>query len=235
MNVLTTIQHKPCVALLIDPDKVNLEKIPALCQRAERANFSMFLVGGSLVFNDINVVVQEIKKASTLPVYLFPGSTYQLSPYADGIFFTSLVSGRNAEYLIGQQVIAAPILKRFAMDVIPVAYILIDGGCHTSVEYMSHTHPIPQEKTDIILATAIAAEMLGFKMIYLEAGSGAIHPVSPTIIRTISKQVSIPVAVGGGIKNASMLNECFQNGANLAVIGTAIEEDVNNIDCFRVE
>jgi putative glycerol-1-phosphate prenyltransferase len=235
MALLTDIQKNKLLALLIDPDKVDISQIPDICRRSEKAGFGLFLVGGSLVFNDTDAIIQSIKRVSSLPVYIFPGSVYQLSPHADGIFFNSLVSGRNPEYLIGQQVIAAPILKKYKLDIIPVAYMLIDGGCKTSVEYMSNTSPIPQDKTDIIIATALASEMLGFKMLYLEAGSGAINPVSPQLIYMVSKNVSIPIIVGGGIKNAAMAKECFANGAQMVVVGTAIEEDYNKIESFTIK
>lgn len=224
--------HKKQLALLIDPDKVDNEQLANICKQLEKSPFNLILVGGSLVQNDIDSIIVFLKKHTSLPVYLFPGNVMQLSDKADGILFLSLVSGRNPEYLIGQQVIAAPILKRMQLDVVSVAYMLIESGRTTSVEYMSNTKPIPSDKIDIIVATALAAEYLGFKMIYLEAGSGALHAVSPEIIKRVAEQVRIPIIVGGGIRNKTIVNNCYQAGASMVVIGSVIEQDANKINEF---
>lgn len=225
--------HKKQLALLIDPDKVDNKQLANICKQIKKTPFNLILVGGSLVQNDLDSVIVFLKKHSSLPVYLFPGNAMQLSDKADGILFLSLVSGRNPEYLIGQQVIAAPILKRMQLDVVSVAYMLIESGRTTSVEYMSNTKPIPSDKIDIIVATALAAEYLGFKMIYLEAGSGALHAVSPEIIKYVAEQVRIPIIVGGGIRNITMVNDCYQAGASMVVIGSVIEQDTNKINEFN--
>ncbi|MGQ9846387.1 MAG: geranylgeranylglyceryl/heptaprenylglyceryl phosphate synthase [Bacteroidales bacterium] len=225
--------HKKQLALLIDPDKVDNEQLANICKQIKKSPFNLILVGGSLVRNDIDSIIVFLKKHTSLPIYLFPGNVMQLSDKADGILFLSLVSGRNPEYLIGQQVIAAPILKRMQLDVVSVAYMLIESGHTTSVEYMSNTKPIPSDKIDIIVATALAAEFLGFKMIYLEAGSGALHPVSPEIIKHVAEQVRIPIIVGGGIRNKTIVNNCYQAGASMVVIGSVIEQDVNKIIEFN--
>lgn len=224
--------HKKQLALLIDPDKVDNEQLANICKQLKKSTFNLILVGGSLVQNDLDSVIVFLKKHTSLPIYLFPGNAMQLSNKADGIFFLSLVSGRNPEYLIGQQVIAAPILKRMQLDVVSVAYMLIESGRTTSVEYMSNTKPIPSDKIDIIVATALAAEFLGFKMIYLEAGSGALHAVSPEIIKRVAEQVRIPIIVGGGIRNKTTVNDCYQAGASMVVIGSVIEQDANKINEF---
>lgn len=224
--------HKKQLALLIDPDKVDNEQLANICKQLKKSTFNLILVGGSLVQNDLDSVIVFLKKHTSLPIYLFPGNAMQLSNKADGIFFLSLVSGRNPEYLIGQQVIAAPILKRMQLDVVSVAYMLIESGRTTSVEYMSNTKPIPSDKIDIIVATALAAEYLGFKMIYLEAGSGALHAVSPEIIKRVAEQVRIPIIVGGGIRNKTTVNDCYQAGASMVVIGSVIEQDANKINEF---
>lgn len=224
--------HKKQLALLIDPDKVNTEKLANICKQLESSSFNLILVGGSLVQNDLDAVIVFLKKHTSLPIYLFPGNAMQLSDKADGILFLSLVSGRNPEYLIGQQVIAAPILKRMQLDVVSVAYMLIESGRTTSVEYMSNTKPIPSDKIDIIVATALAAEYLGLKMIYLEAGSGALHAVSPEIIKRVAEQVRIPIIVGGGIRNKTIVNDCYQAGASMVVIGSVIEQDLSKINEF---
>jgi len=225
--------QKKQLALLIDPDKVNSEQLALICKQMQNTPFDLILVGGSLIMNDLEFVITNIKKHTSLPVYLFPGSAIQLSEKADGILFLSLVSGRNPEFLIGQQVIAAPMLKRMKLDVVSVAYILIESGKTTSVEYMSNTKPIPSDKIDIIVATALAAEYLGFKMIYLEAGSGALQPISSEIIKSVATQVHIPVIVGGGVRNASMAQACYDAGASVVVIGTAIEQDIQKISDFN--
>ncbi|NSW44948.1 MAG: geranylgeranylglyceryl/heptaprenylglyceryl phosphate synthase [Bacteroidales bacterium] len=225
--------HKKQLALLIDPDKVNNMQLTSICRQLKKTPFDLILVGGSLVMGDLDSVIAYLKKHTSLPVYLFPGNAMQLSDKADGILFLSLLSGRNPEYLIGQQVIAAPILKRMQLDVVSVAYMLIESGKTTSVEYMSNTKPIPSDKIDIIVATALAAEYLGFKMIYLEAGSGALKPVSQEIIKSIAEQVHIPIIVGGGIHNVHIAQNCYNAGASMVVIGSAIEQDVRKINEFN--
>ncbi|MCX7862652.1 MAG: geranylgeranylglyceryl/heptaprenylglyceryl phosphate synthase [Bacteroidales bacterium] len=223
MNKLTF--HKKLLAVLIDPDKTPIKNIKSICQKIELLNADIILVGGSILFNSIDKHVEELKKYTQKSVYIFPGSIYQISTQADGILFLSLLSGRNPEYLIGQQVLAAPILKHTLLDVLPVAYILIDGGRISSVQYMSNTMPIPSDKTDIVLATCYAAEYLGFKAIYLEAGSGAEKPIPFSLVQTVSQSVSIPIIVGGGIRNKEMVLNYFEVGANMVVVGTAFEND----------
>ncbi len=223
---------KKQLALLIDPDKVSDKKLLFLSRNAEKSGFDLIFIGGSLLFSDIHYCIEKIKENTTLPVYIFPGNSMQLSENADGILFLSLVSGRNPEFLIGQHVIAAPIIKKMNLKVIPVAYMLIESGNTTSVEYMSNTKPIPSEKTDIILATAMASEMLGFKMIYLEAGSGAKKTIPIEIIKKLSENTTLPIIVGGGVKKVEHAQQCFDNGANTVVIGNAIEENIELMSQF---
>lgn len=225
--------NKQILSLLIDPDKVDVKEIEKLCKKAEYCGFDLFLVGGSLVYNETDELIKKIKLYSSLPVYIFPGNAIQLSNSADGILFLSLVSGRNPEYLIGQQVIAAPLLKKTNLDVVSVAYMLIESGSVTSVEYMSNTKPIPAEKTDIIVATAIASEYLGYKMIYLEAGSGAKNPISNDIITKVVQNVNIPVIVGGGIRDVTTAQQCINAGASMIVVGTAIEQNMDAMEAFK--
>ena len=220
--------NEKILSWLIDPDKVILSELKKLCAKAEQQGFKLILVGGSIISNKIEELIIEIKKHTSLPVYIFPGSIYQISNKADGILFTSLISGRNPEYLIGQQVQIAPLLKKYHLDVVSVAYILIESGITTSVEYISNTKPIPASKVDIIQATCYAAEFLGFKMIYLEAGSGALNPVPLSVVKTISSSVNIPIIVGGGIKKLNVANSYFQAGADIVVMGTSIEEGLFN-------
>ncbi len=213
------------LAWLIDPDKISFSNLESTCKKAEKIGFNTILIGGSLVFYDIDQLIRTLKKYISIPIYLFPGSVFQLSKKADGILFTSLLSGRNPEYLIGQQVIAAPLLKQTTLDVVSTAYILIENGRTTSVEYISNTKPIPADKTDIVLATCFAAEYLGFRCIYLEAGSGALNPVPLELVKTIAAKVSIPIIVGGGIKQYQQVEAYFKAGANTVVVGTALETD----------
>lgn len=216
---------KKKLALLIDPEKMSVENAVFISRSAQNSNFSFIFIGGSLVSELLDKYISAIKNSCSLPVILFPGSVYQVSDKADGILFLSLISGRNPEYLIGQHVIASPILKKTNLKILPAGYILIESGHVTSVEYMSNTKPIPANKIDIITATAIAGEMLGLKLIYLEAGSGAKNKVNSEIIKEVKKNISVPLIVGGGIRNTRQLKDVFKAGADVAVIGTAIENN----------
>jgi putative glycerol-1-phosphate prenyltransferase len=216
-------------ALLIDPDKYTDDEIITVVRLANSSKVDFFLIGGSLVSVNLDNLIITIKKWSAIPVILYPGSLLQLSPEADGIFLLSLISGRNPEFLIGNHVVAAPLLKKSGIEVIATGYVLIDGNNRTSVEYMSNTTPIPSEKTDIIVATAIAGEMLGMKMIYLEAGSGASNHISEETIRQVRKNIQIPLIVGGGIQTPDHLADVYTAGADIVVVGTAIEHNTNLI------
>jgi putative glycerol-1-phosphate prenyltransferase len=218
------------IVLLIDPDKINLQAIIATVHAASESKVSMIFVGGSLMSQDMDIIIKTIKHHTSLPIVLFPGSLMQLSNKADALLLLSLVSGRNPEYLIGNQVQAAPFIRQSQIEVIPTAYILIDGGTVSSVEYMSNTRPIPSNKTDLAVATSMAAEMLGNKVIYLEAGSGAIEPVPKNIIEEVKRNVSIPLIVGGGLNSTSKIHDAFIAGADVVVIGTAIEKSINNLE-----
>jgi putative glycerol-1-phosphate prenyltransferase len=217
------------LALLIDPDKQNLQSIIATINAANKAKVSMIFVGGSLMSVNIDTVIATIKTHTPLPVLLFPGSLFQLSSNADALLLLSLVSGRNADYLIGNHVQAAPYLHRSGMEVISTGYILIEGGTVTSVEYVSNTRPIPASKPDLVVATSIASEMLGHKMIYLEAGSGAINSVPPSIVKAVRSNVSVPLIVGGGLTTPEKVDEIFQAGADIIVVGTAIEKNIKSL------
>ena len=199
------IGKKKKLALLIDPDKTSLTNAVTLSKEAMEQQFHFVFIGGSIISESIDNYIKTIKSSCSLPIILFPGSYFQLSKFADGLLLLSLISGRNPEYLIGQHVIAAPLIKKYGLATIPTGYILINGGSVSSTEYMSNTKAIPALKTDIIKATALAGEMLGLKLIYLEAGSGAKNPVSEQIISEIRKTVSIPIIVGGGISDPKQL------------------------------
>ncbi|MFZ5941389.1 MAG: geranylgeranylglyceryl/heptaprenylglyceryl phosphate synthase [Bacteroidota bacterium] len=210
-------------ALLIDPDKHTEDSLRKLFRLVSTTPPDLILAGGSLLFKPIGETIRLIKSLSTIPVFIFPGNVLQLSDQADGILFLSMISGRNPEFLIGNHVLAAPHLRASGIEVIPTGYMLIENGHSTSVEYMSQTRPIPFGKTDIAVATAMAGEMLGLRMLYLEAGSGASHPVGIDMIRAIREAVSLPMIVGGGIRNTEDAEKAWQAGADLLVIGTAIE------------
>lgn len=213
------------IAVLLDPEKERMVNVEAILKNAEGAGARMILVGGSLVTQSVNDFVIEVKRKTHLPVVLFPGSVVQFSPYADGILFLSLISGRNPDYLIGNHVLVAPMVKQSGIEVIPTGYILIDGGTTTSVQYVSQTVPIPAGKPDIAVATAIAGELLGLKAIYLEAGSGAANPVPLALIEAVRRAVSVPVIVGGGIRTPEQVNDALHAGANLVVVGNGMESN----------
>ncbi len=213
-------------SLLIDPDKYQDAALMNAIDAANDSDVDFFLIGGSLTAGAIDDTITFIKKHSSLPVILYPGNLLQLSTRADGILLLSLLSGRNADLLIGNHVIAAPLLKKSRMEIIPTGYILVGSGTPTSVEYMSHTMPIPAHKPDIIAATAMAGEMLGFKLIYLEAGSGASQAIQSTAISHVRKNIDIPLIVGGGINTPEQVMNAFSAGADIVVVGTAIEKNI---------
>lgn len=214
------------VAVLIDPDDVAIHKLPELVATCEASDVHYFFVGGSLISSDnFEKTVIRLKELTKLPVILFPGNHAHLSNHADGILLLSLVSGRNPEFLIGQHVLAAPALKRAKLDILSTAYMLIDGGSETTVSYISNTKPIPNNKPDIAACTAMAAEMIGMQLTYLDAGSGATTPVSSSVIKAVSQAVELPVIVGGGLRNIQSIELAFENGADVVVIGNAIEEN----------
>ncbi|KAF5049909.1 Geranylgeranylglyceryl phosphate synthase [anaerobic digester metagenome] len=211
------------VILLIDPDKFDEEKT-SLFFSHHSGLMDMIFVGGSLLSaNRTSFVIAALKKLTQIPVVLFPGNSMQLSANADAILFLSLISGRNAEYLIGQHVQAAPLIYNSELEVIPTSYMLIDGGNRTSVQYISQSMPIPADKTDIAVATALAGKFLGHKLIYLEAGSGALNAVPADIVKAVSSKTNLPVVVGGGIRDEETAMDLFSAGANSIVIGSLFE------------
>jgi putative glycerol-1-phosphate prenyltransferase len=217
---------KKKLAILIDPDKMRLGRLDQVVDLAVRYKADYFFIGGSLIVHpQLEQCIQLIRQRCQVPLVLFPGSTYQLSNKADAILFLSLVSGRNPDLLIGQHVVAAPYLRRSNLEVLPTGYMLIDGGVPTSVQYMSNTSPIPAAKTDIAACTAMAAEMLGLKLLFLDAGSGAATPVSTDMIAAVRAVTHLPLIVGGGIRSADKVQENLAAGADVIVIGTAVEED----------
>jgi putative glycerol-1-phosphate prenyltransferase len=227
--ILEQITHlkgkKKAFAWLIDPDKYENESIIAQIELAIESGVDYIFVGGSLIHNHVDDLIGKVKSFSAIPVILFPGSILQLSSKADAILLLSLISGRNPEYLIGNHVIAAPFLRKSGLEIIPTGYMLVDGGQQTSVSYMSNTMPIPSDKPDIALATAMAGEMLGLKVIYMDAGSGAKNPVPLKMISLIASEVMVPVLVGGGIRTPSEVRSVYESGADLVIVGNAAESN----------
>jgi putative glycerol-1-phosphate prenyltransferase len=222
---IKTAQHKQ-LAILIDPDKQSHETLLRIIELAQNARVDFFFVGGSLLLeNRFEQTVQTIKAHSTIPVIIFPGNNYQLSKNADAVLFLSLISGRNPEYLIGQHVVAAPLIKEAKLETIPTGYLLIDGGKTSATSYITQTIPIPNNKPEIAVATALAGEMLGMKLIYLEAGSGAENPVNGEMIRAVKKNISVPLIVGGGIRSAEQTEEICCAGADIIVVGNILEKE----------
>lgn len=212
--------------ILIDPDKMDSVDLESTLLLAQEAKVDYIFVGGSLIVNDmLDYCVQTIKQKTNIPVILFPGNAFQLSYQADALLFLSLISGRNPDLLIGQHVISAPYLKSSNLEIIPTGYMLIDGGVPTTVTYISNTTPIPANKKDVALCTAMAGEMLGLKMIYMDAGSGAQNAISEEMIRTVSENIDIPLIIGGGIRTPEKALANVKAGADVIVVGNAIEKD----------
>ena len=221
------------LAVLIDPDKPSDAQILSIVEKAKAADVDFFFVGGSLLVTDsLDHCIKLIKANCDIPVLIFPGNSLQISKYCDGFLLLSLISGRNPEMLIGRHVIAAPYLKLYGNEIIPTGYMLIDSGKATSVSYMSDTTPIPHDKDDIAMCTALAGEMLGLKLIYLEAGSGALMPVSTSMISKVSQMIKIPLIVGGGIRTPEAAADAVKAGADIIVIGTAFEKEPEMLKKF---
>ena len=219
-------QSKKLFAILIDPDKQKNSDLLLIIKNANKSKVNYFFVGGSLLINDnLNDCIKTIKDNSKIPVILFPGNAMQINPKADGILFLSLISGRNPDLLIGKQVISAPILKQTELEIISTGYMLIDSGKATTASYMSNTVPIPREKNAIATSTALAGQYLGMKLIYMDGGSGAEQPITSDMIKQVSNCIDIPLIIGGGICNAKKAIENCKAGADLIVVGNAIEKD----------
>tara|TARA_B100001250_G_scaffold172632_1_gene148619 strand:+ start:8891 stop:9652 length:762 start_codon:yes stop_codon:yes gene_type:complete len=223
-------RNKKSFALLIDPDKQNERQLLSIVEKAKNASIDYFFVGGSLLTHDsLDLCLSTLKENSTIPIILFPGNAMQVNEKADGILFLSLISGRNAEMLIGKQVITAPILKQSSLEILPTGYILINSGKPTTVSYMSNTTPIPADKDTVAACTAMAGEMLGLKLIFMDGGSGAKNPISTEMIKTVSKSINGPLIIGGGISSGGKAIENCNAGADIIVVGNAIEKDDNLI------
>lgn len=214
------------LAVLIDPDKYSDEALIHTIGICDTEGVDFIFTGGSLLMdNRLETLIGLIKENSNIPVVLFPGNGFQICELADGILLLSLVSGRNADLLIGQHVTSAPLLRASRLEIIPTAYILVDGGQVSTTQYISNTQPIPANKHDIAVCTAMAAEMLGMKMVYLEAGSGALQNVPEAMIRKVKSNISVPLFVGGGIRTSEQAERIYKSGCDLIVIGNAVEND----------
>lgn len=218
---------KKSIAVLIDPDKVDDSgKLQHLINLASENLVDYFFVGGSVVTTtNMADVISQIKESVNIPVVLFPGNASQLTPHADGLLFLSLISGRNPEFLIGQHVVAAPIIRSSKIEVLPTGYMLINSGRLTSVAYISNTTPIPDDKYSLAACTAMAGEMLGLQVMYLDAGSGAENAISAKMIAAVRASISTPLIVGGGINTAEKALAALEAGADIIVIGNALEKD----------
>jgi len=229
-QLLQTRQTKGAVYLiLLDPDEVDGQTLPHFVTLATEAGVDGFLVGGSLCLSlNFEQCIRTVKQYSSQPVIIFPGGNHQISSSADAILFLSIISGRNPELLIGQQVLSAPLIRQMGLEAISTGYMLIESGGTTTAEFMSNTRPIPRNKPDIAIAHALAAEYLGMKAVYLEAGSGAQHPVPDEMIRGIAQYTSIPMIVGGGIRTPEVARRKVEAGASFIVTGTILEDKHNH-------
>ena len=231
-NRLSDTSRKKFV-VLIDPDKPSNEQIIDIVEKSKKVGVDFFFVGGSLLTTDsLDNCIKLIKQHCDIPVLIFPGNSLQISKWCDGFLLLSLISGRNSEMLIGRHVIAAPYLKLYGNEIIPTGYMLVDGGCPTSVSYMSNTTPIPHDKDDIAMSTALAGEMLGLKVIYMDAGSGAQKPISNHMISKVKQTISIPLIVGGGIKTPEQAASMAKAGADIIVVGNALEKSTEKLKEF---
>tara|TARA_A100001035_G_scaffold121190_1_gene95209 strand:+ start:579 stop:1325 length:747 start_codon:yes stop_codon:yes gene_type:complete len=222
---------KKSFAILIDPDKQDKNKLRKIIKKAEESKVDYFFVGGSLLsYDSLDDCINTLKQNSKIPIILFPGNTMQINDKAEGILFLSLISGRNPDMLIGKQVIAAPILKESSLEVISTGYMLIDSGQQTTASYISNTQPIPFNKNAVAVCTALAGEMLGLKLIFMDGGSGAKNPISEKMITSVKKAINLPLIIGGGINSAKKAIDNCKAGADIIVVGNAIEKNINLIN-----
>jgi geranylgeranylglyceryl phosphate synthase family protein len=224
-------QGKKSIAVLLDPDKLNAELLAERIYAINKHKIDFVLVGGSLIASDnFKFVLSELKDKTFVPIIIFPGDGLHVHSEADGILLLSLISGRNADFLIGQHMVAAPLLKRSGLDILPTGYMLVDGGAPTTVSYISNTFPLPHDKPDLAACTAMAGEMLGLQLMYLDAGSGAKKEVSSKMIQAVKAAVGCPLIVGGGINTFEKAKLALEAGADVIVIGNAIEQDASFIE-----
>ena len=232
LNYLLSVKKKKGAGyiVLIDPDKNSENNLEEKISKINNSGVAAIFVGGSLILdNNCEKRVELIKSISKVPVIFFPGGISQLNKHYDAMLFMSILSGRNSHYLIGEQVIAAPIVKDLGIEVIPTGYLLVDGGNNSSVQFMSGSNPIPIEKPDILIAHALAAQYLGKKLVYLESGSGAKNSIPNNLLKAVTKYIDVPIIVGGGIKTPKSANEKVLAGASFVVIGSILEGNNTNI------
>lgn len=219
---------KKSFAVLLDPDKLNLDILQERIEAINSSAVDYIFVGGTIIGTDfMDTLLQQLQEKTFVPKVIFPGNGLHINPKADGILYLSLISGRNPEFLIGQHVVSAPILKRSKLEILSTGYILVDGGKPTTASYISNTAPLPNDKPEIAVATAMAGEMLGLKLTYLDSGSGAQIPVSESIIQAVKKFTDTPLIVGGGINSLQKASKALAAGADIIVVGNAIEENPN--------
>ena len=216
--------NKKQLAILIDPGKYGVNRLVTLLQLMQQNPPHYVLVGGSITSASMDETIELIRQYLSVPIILFPGNASQFTPKADALMYLSLISGRNSDYLIGQHVLSSISIKKSGLKVVPVGYMLIESGRMTSVEYISNTKPIPSNKTDIAVCTAVAGELLGMRSIYLEGGSGADRPVPAEMIKAVKQNISIPLIVGGGIRTVDALKNAYASGADVVVVGNVLEE-----------
>ena len=225
-------ENKRLLAILLDPDKLDLDSIDALILKINQSPATHIFVGGSsFEGNHLDEIIIRLKSKIKLPILLFPGNPTQISAEADGILFLQLLSGRNPDYLVEHQINAVPILEKTNLEIISTGYILIESGAETAVERVSRTKPLSKNNIEYIAQTGKAGELIGNKLIYLEAGSGALNAVSSEIIKCVSARITVPLLVGGGIRSKKQIDDAYSAGADLVVIGTAFENDINFFDC----
>lgn len=228
------LENRKLLAVLLDPDKIIWDQLNHQIDRINQSPATHVFIGGSLVESGrMDELIEAIKQKCNLPIVLFPGNPSQISNKADAILFLSLLSGRNPDYLIGHQVAAAPVLKKSSLEIIATGYLLIESGSETAVARVSKTSPMDRDNLELVVATAQAGEMLGNKLIYLEAGSGARKAVPLQLIESVSRNVAIPLIVGGGIMDAAGIQIAYNAGADLVVIGTAFEKDFNFFNSYN--
>lgn len=221
------------LALLIDPDKERLTQLERILTYDKNLHPDFFLIGGSLLWeNRLNETLSFLRRHTDRPLVLFPGNMAQISPLADAVLFLSLISGRNPEFLIGQHVLAAPRVRAAGLKAVPTGYLLIEGGRQTAVHYLTQTQPLPRDKPELAAATALAGELLGQQLMYLEAGSGARQHVPEEMVKKVRETIRVPLIVGGGVREPETAKALWQSGANVVVVGSALEENPNLLPSF---
>lgn len=224
-SILESVEAKTkMLAILVDPEKFNVAEAELFLEKIPKETTHIFVGGSTVHYDETEITVSSLKEKTELPIFLFPGDYSHITDLADVLLFLSLLSGRNPEYLVGQQIQAVPKLKKSSLEIIPTGYILIDGGAVSSVSKVTQTQPLLQENIENIVHTALAGQYMGAKLIYLEAGSGALFPVNSHVISEVKKEITIPLIVGGGIRTEEQIEMAYEAGADMLVMGTAFEQ-----------